>query len=237
MAWLRNQLPSSLSQAEAAASPGLWLRVRRWLRPATPWVALLGVDGSGKSAVLAGLARTLASTPFTGLHVIHRRPQLVYRTTTQPGPISHYAKPPHNRIVSLIKLGAIALDWLLGYWVHIRWRQAHGILVVADRHALLDLLADPLRYRYAGPVWPIRLLLRLLPEPDTLVLLNASTDVLQARKQELTYQKTDELRLAYLQLAKQQTNHYVIDANQPLPQVLDEVRQVVMLRLGADPSP
>ena len=213
---------------DAAAAPGVWSRVRHWLRPSTPWVALLGVDGSGKSAVLTGLARSLASTPFTGLHVIHRRPQLVYRTNTQPGPISHYAKPPHNFAVSLIKLGAIGLDWLLGYWVHIRWRQAHGILVVADRHALLDLLADPWRYRYAGPVWPIRLLLRLLPGPDALVLLDASTDVLQARKQELTYEKTDELRAAYLHLAQQQAQHYVIDADQPLLQVLDEVRQVVL---------
>jgi thymidylate kinase len=47
-----------------------------------PWITILGVDGSGKSTVLAELEQALAATAYTGLFVLHRRPQLVYRTAT-----------------------------------------------------------------------------------------------------------------------------------------------------------
>ncbi len=222
--------PLSGENSHAAAPRPFWSRLRRWLRPPTPWVTLLGVDGSGKSTVLAALAQALVTTPYTGLYVIHRRPQLVYRTAAAvpSGPISHYAKPPHSPSRSIFKLGAISLDWLLGYFWRIRWRQAEGILVVADRHALLDLLADPLRYRYGGPDWFIRWLVRLLPMPDAVILLDAPVDVLQARKTELTVENAAALRSAYLQLIKQMNTGHVIDASQPLRQVVADVEQALV---------
>lgn len=223
-------LPTAVPQEGfvAAAPQHFWQRVRNWLRPATPWVALLGVDGSGKTTVLTALAQSLATTPYTGLYVIHRRPRLAYHTATQSGPISHYAKPPHTPFRSILKLGAIGLDWLLGYWFQIRWRQAQGILVVADRHALLDLLADPLRYRYAGPAWLVRLWLRLLPRPDAVILLDAPVAVLQARKTELSVENAAALRSAYLHLIKEVHCHVVVDASQPIAQVVAEVYQTII---------
>lgn len=220
----------------AAAPRRFWQRVRDWLQPTTPWVALLGVDGSGKTTVLAGLAQSLATTPYTGLYVIHRRPRLAYRTANHPGPITHYAKPPHTPFHSILKLGAIGLDWLLGYWLQIRWRQAQDILVVADRHALLDLLADPLRYRYAGPDWLVRLWLSLLPRPDAVILLDAPVAVLQARKTELTAENAAALRSAYLHLIKEIRYHVVIDASQPLSQVVAEVFQAIIATHPHQPS-
>lgn len=226
-----SQVPGQGTRREErpAAPRQFWPRVWRWFRPATPWVALLGVDGSGKTTVLEGLAQTLSSTPYAGLYVIHRRPQLLYQTAaaTQPGPITHYAKPPHKPFLSIFKLGAIGLDWLLGYWLQIRWRQAEGILVVADRHALLDLLADPLRYRYGGPDWLIRLWLRWLPMPDSVILLDAPVAVLQGRKTELTAENAAALRSAYLHLSQQLPFSYVIDASQLLSQVMVELTQAI----------
>ncbi len=202
-------------------------RIWRWLRPRTPWIALLGVDGSGKSTVLVNLAAAVPR-PYTGLVVLHRRPQLLYRSAAAaPGPIQHYAKPPHPPLLSTLKLGAIALDWLAGYLWHIRGRQAEGVLVVADRHALLDLLAAPLRYRYGGPQGLIRGLLRLLPMPDMVLLLDAPVAVLQTRKTELTAENAAALRYAYLQLIKQIPASAVIDASQPLSQVIAEITHLL----------
>lgn len=229
---IRHNQPSTIlpNTSHAPQSIGAVLRrVRDWLRPATPWVALLGVDGSGKTSVLNRLVQVLPSA-YTGLFVMHRRPQIVFRSAAaqQPGPIQHYAKLPHHPILSVFKLGAIGCDWLLGYWFRIRWRQTRGMLVVADRHALLDLLADPHRYRYAGPKWLIRLCVRLLPMPDVIIFLDAPVAVLQARKTELTAENAAALRIAYLELSQQLPSSYVIDASQPLPQVVTSVYHVVV---------
>ncbi|MCA9872825.1 MAG: hypothetical protein KC441_04205 [Anaerolineales bacterium] len=194
--------------------------------PSCPWVALLGLDGSGKSSVIEKLEET---TVFEGVFVLHRRPQLVYHTAvaSQPGQIEHYQKPPHNAWRSAVKLAAMWLDWLAGYWLTIYPRRVRGVLVVADRHSLLDLQADPLRYRYGGsPGW-VRLATRLLPMPDAVLLLDAPTAVLQARKQELTAEKAAELRHNYLRLVQKYDRSYVIDASRPLSQVVANVQQIL----------
>ncbi len=202
-----------------------WRRLGRWLRPTTPWITLLGVDGTGKSTVLQALNQALPLLPYAGLYVLHRRPRLIYRAsaTPTPGQIEHYGKPVHGALLSSFKLWAMWLDWLVGYFWHIRGRQAEGILVIADRHSFLDILADPQRYRYGGPVWLARWLIYLLPMPSTVLLLDAPVPVLQARKPELSPEKSAVLREAYLRLVEPMPNHYVIDASQPLTQVVAAV--------------
>lgn len=193
-----------------------------------PWITLLGVDGSGKSSVLAELEQTLRGTAYRGLFVLHRRPQLVYRTAvaSREGSIEHYGKAPHGRFRSAVKLAAMWLDWLAGYFVLVRRRQAQGILVVADRHSLLDMLVDPLRYRYGGsPRWVERAM-RLLPMPDAVVLLDAPTAVLQSRKQELSATQTAQLRENYLKLVQAHPSGYVVDASQPIEQVVADVQGI-----------
>lgn len=196
-----------------------------------PWVALLGVDGSGKSSVLVNLEQTLTATAGKGLFVLHRRPHILHRAAAhgRDGLIEqHYRKPPHGATLSAVKLVIIGLDWLLGYLVYIHGRGAQGIVVVADRHSLLDMLVDPLRYRYGGPPGWVHLAIRLLPMPKTVLLLDAPTAVLQARKQELSREKTSELRHRYLELVKSYQGGVVIDATRPLSEVVADVQQIVL---------
>lgn len=203
--------------------------VKNWLFPACPWIAFLGLDGSGKSSVIAGLEGEIRLAGYAGLFVLHRRPQVVYgrKTAVHPGRIEHYGKPPHSPWRSAAKLAAMWLDWLSGYWVYVHGRRRQNILVIADRHSFLDLQADPLRYRYGGsPRW-VRLATRFVPMPNAVFLLDAPTAVLQTRKQELTAEKADELRANYLNLVEQCNRCFVIDASRPLHQVIAEVQQIV----------
>lgn len=204
-------------------------RVKRWLFPVSPWLALLGVDGSGKSTVLVHLQKTAVRTGYTGLFVLHRRPQLISRpAANQPqGVIAHYGKRPHGRLLSAVKLTAIWLDWLLGYFLCIHRRRTQRVLVVADRHALLDMLVDPLRYRYGGsPRW-VRTAVDCLPMPDGVILLDAPTAVVQARKQEITAEKTAELRRRYLRLIQEVQHGFVVDASQQPDRVTADIWQLI----------
>jgi len=210
-------------------------KVKNWLFPSCPWIVLLGLDGSGKSSVIEALDDLLAAAGYEGLFVMHRRPQVVYRlaAASSAGRIEHYQKPPHSRGRSAVKLAAMWLDWLSGYVLHIHGRRARGILVVADRHSLIDLLVDPLRYRYGGsPRW-VRLVVRLVPMPNAVILLDAPTAVLQTRKQELTTEKATELRHNYLNLVQQWPGSYVIDVDRPLDEVVADVQSILQeLRIG-----
>jgi thymidylate kinase len=191
-------------------------------QPLQPWIALLGLDGSGKSSVVARLEE-LSSLDIT---VIHRRPNIAYRSTTSnqnESGISHYAKPPHSKLKSLLKLGAMVADWHLGYWTQIHRSRRKGGLVISDRHSLLDLIADPLRYRYTGSANLVPLAIRLTPMPTCVFFLDGPVSVLQARKPELSPEKAAELRTAYLQLMRMLPNGRIVNAAQSLDQVVAEV--------------
>jgi thymidylate kinase len=195
------------------------------------WIALLGVDGTGKSTVLRELKSCINSLPYEGIHVFHRRPGLAYRSHNSPtATIRHYEKPAYGIWISIVKLFAMVLDWEFGYWSIIRKNYSDGYLVIADRHSLFDLIADPLRYRYGGPKWLVRLALRLVPKPDLVLLLDAPLEVLLARKSELPAEKMAELRHNYLQLCSQIPNCSMIDASQPLAEVVSSVKEKLRSR-------
>jgi thymidylate kinase len=193
-----------------------------------PWIAILGVDGSGKSSVLNSLRARQQEMPIRRMHVFHRRPRLIHPAHGPKGmPISHYGKPNHGALKSVFKLAALVLDWQMGYRKQIRPLQAQGVLVIADRHSLLDLLADPDRYRYGGPPGLVRLALRLAPMPDVVLLLDAPPQVLLERKQELDREQVTRLRTAYLELYRDRANLHVIDAGRPLDEVTSEIFQIL----------
>ena len=218
----------------------LWIMgIRSRFSPPAPWVVLLGLDGSGKSTVLEALEKIFSPPSFAGVQVINRHPGFLYarwlysKTSTnhpsdEPNPIEHYGKPSHGIIKSMAKLGILAVDWLAGYWGRTVQQRAKGHLVLFDRHFFLDVVIDPLRYRYGGPLWFARLMGRLLPGPDLVILLDASIEVLQSRKEEISLDEATRQRTAYLELIQKWPNSHVIDATKPLEQVIDEAKQAIL---------
>ena len=61
-------------------------------------------------------------------------------------------------------------------------------------------MVDPLRYRYGGPKWFAKLLSRLIPEPDLVILLDANEDLILSRKAELPRAEIQRQRQAYAEL-------------------------------------
>ena len=137
--------------------------------------------------------------------------------------------------MSLAALIFVILDWWIGYWTGIvRQRAKHG-LVVFDRH-LLDIQADPLRYRYGGPSWLARAACRLVPRPDLIVVLDAPTSVVRARKQEVTTAESERQSLAYRRLAAEVTGAHLVDATMTPQQVVEAVISIVRRHLDARPG-
>lgn len=209
------------------------------LSPPVPWVVLLGLDGSGKSTVLEALEKIFSQPSFVGVKIVSRHPGFLYDRLLQvkPSPhhsddepiaIEHYGKPPHGTIKSITKLGILALDWFAGYWGQMVHQRAKGLLILFDRHFFLDVAIDPLRYRYGGPLWFARLMGRLLPKPDLVILLDAPIEVLQNRKQEISLEEAARQRSAYLELIEKWPNSHIIDVSKPLEQVIREAKQIIL---------
>lgn len=213
---------------------------RLWARPPGLAVAVLGPDGSGKSAVCSALASaSRAELPFSAVAVQHlyerALPRLselkkgrVRRKPTAPATVHDpHGKRPHNRLVSLFSLGYATVDqWLSRLWLG-RSRLGRNMLLVHDRY-MTEIVVDPRRFRFGGPRWLGGLFGRLTPPLDLVILLDAPPEVLQARKQEVPFEETKRQREAYRALVRQMPNGRIVNADRPVEQVIEDVKRAIL---------
>ena len=238
-----------------------WRRLERFVRPPGLMVAFLGVDGAGKSAVIARVSldlgpafenikqyhkRTFPSAiEWTKRYLLRARPGeleeegvpahkdgggLSYDSPAQPPSELHdpHALPPRKLMVSLAKLGFTWGNYTLaGYVADIYPHLIRSTLVLLDR-CYHDLLVDPKRYRYGGPAWVARAVGWFIPRPQLVVLLDAPPDVLYSRKRELPFEEIARQREAYLELTRNLSNGYVVDASKPLDEVVASVERLIL---------
>jgi len=195
------------------------------------FIAFLGCDGSGKSAVIAGVSDRLLRA---GVMVRrgHWRPRALVgaRDVASSSADDPHGQVPRGLVGSLMKLGWLWLHWWVGWIRFLRIPARNGVVLFDRYHA--DLMIDPRRYRYGGPLMIARLASRLMPQPDLVIFLDAEPDVLLTRKQEIEKTALEQLRRAYLQWAQAHSHCCVIDASAPLERVVDDV-----MRVMESPSP
>jgi thymidylate kinase len=201
-------------------------RLSRWARPGNGLhVVFLGPDGVGKSTVIDAVRDALAPA-FLRTDYMTFAPSLI------PGPLqpkkqTPHQLPPRSLPASLMKAAWWSLCYTVGYFAAVRPAAARASLVLNHRY-LLDAIVDPKRYRYAGPQFLLRMIWRVAPKPDVILLLDAPTHVIQARKREVPVAETARQREGYASLLKGLDNAHIIDTNRPLPVVADEANGILL---------
>jgi len=154
----------------------------------------------------------------------HLKPRIVMRRLGESVTIvvDPHGKPPRSALISLAKI----FVWLMEEWYAYLFQERKAELLLCDRY-YHDLLVDPIRYRYGGPMSIARLIGTLMPQPRLWVLLDAPAEVLQARKQEVPPEETARQRQAYLSQVKKQRNYVIVDASQPLDKVITDVEHAI----------
>jgi thymidylate kinase len=182
------------------------------------WIAFLGPDGVGKSAVIDRLQSQFHRMPDCVTRY-HFRPRFRRQAEERPPVTCPHAQPPRTLLVSLAKLIYWLADCWYGYLVAVRpLRQGSG-LVIFDRY-YPDVLVDPLRYRLPKrSIKFARWLLRFAPEPDLYIMLDAPAEIVQQRKSELTLKESSRQRIAYLKMFEGLRNKLLVDANRPVAEV------------------
>ena len=207
-------------------------RVRRVLFPTGFSVVFLGPDGSGKSSVIDAVSLSLAPA-FRKQARYHLRP-FVFRARTESNgqPVTNpHASPKYGVIISVMKLFYLWIDYTVGYLISVHWKKIFSTLVIFDRY-FHDILIDSLRFRYGGPSWLAALLVRAIPKPDVLFFLNVPADIIQQRKSEISREACDQQTQDYLALAKKIKKSLIVDASQPLNDVVKEVNDSLLHSLA-----
>ena len=184
-------------------------------------VTLIGADGSGKSTVLAALLANSAD-----LIKVEHGLKPFYKTRAGDG-IWNHAYPPRGSLFSTIKLLFRALVWRWEYLVRYSPLLAKGNVLICDRFYFDDIIIDPLKYRYGGPLWLARTLRSLLPAPEVYIFLDVPEPMLMLRKHETTLDELKRLRRAYLGLVHQQPGGYIVDASGPLAEVVWKTQKIL----------
>jgi thymidylate kinase len=201
-------------------------RFRRWSQPTGLLVAVMGPDGAGKSTLVSHLVQALGPS-FQHYRLFHWRPMLLWRRKTKCDTTRPHSLPPHGRWWSIARLFAHLLDYWLGYWLVIRPLLARNGFVIFDRY-FDDVLIDPKRYRYGGPLWLARIMRSVIPKPDLVLVLDASEEILLSRKQEVVPEEIQRQRRLYAKCMNGASGTRFIGASRSMPYVIAEAATAII---------
>lgn len=201
--------------------------LQRILQPTGGWIAFIGPDGCGKSAVIDATTAEFAPA-FQRIVRFHLRPKWLPARGSSSVPVTQpHGKPARGWFYSVSKILYLFFDYWLGYLTAVRRETMRTRLVIFDRY-FYDIAVDPKRVLYGGPRWLPKLLSHLLPRPEIVFLLNAPPEVLWSRKQEVAYEEVVRQQREFLKLAGGIPGAVVLDAARPLPEVLLQIREALL---------
>src|SRR5437764_2616768 len=190
-------------------------------------IVFLGPDGVGKTTAVKLLQEGVLGHIFKVRKSFHFRTQRVKASSGVGAVRDPHGKPPRGLILSLAKLGMWWMEYTVGYLLDVRPQLTRGGIVFFDRY-VHDLLIDQRRYRYGAPVTLLRWMARCVPQPDLVIVLDAPAEVIQARKQDITFEETCRQREAYAELARRSDRGHIVDAARPAAEVAADIERVVL---------
>lgn len=192
-----------------------FLKVKRILHPTGFVLAVMGPDGSGKSTFLQQFEKDIQPA-FRRMQRFHLFP--IPETENAVVVSNPHELKPRGAFLSLCKLCYYLVLYRCGHIRYVLLKKIRSTLTIYDRY-FDDIVIDPVRYRNGISTLVVRLFCRFIPRPDQWFLLDCPTEVIQARKAEVTPEETERQRQAYLNLAHERKNSVVLDTNRNVEEI------------------
>jgi len=168
----------------------VWINTKRYFTSVAPIIALVGPDGVGKSQTLKEIQKHSIFSTLWGDVVKHWRPSLIpdigvllgKRRVRQSVEYNLPRKKPGKG--ALFRLIYYAFDFILGGFLLDKPLSNKPKYILYDRCAL-DMAVDPVRYGLSTPKGS-KLLWKIIPKPDRIILLYDTPDRIFKRKKELS---------------------------------------------------
>jgi hypothetical protein len=188
-------------------------------------LAVAGPDGTGKSTVCDALVGgILRDRPVMRVH--HRFGVLPARGGEQAVVTEPHRAEPYPAPVAALKTLVLFADFWLGWVLRVRPFVRRGGWVVLER-GWWDLAVDPRRYRLRGGRL-VRVLGRLLPQADVLLVLEGPAATLWARKQELPVAELARQVRAWHEVVPERVPRVHLDTSGPLDEVVRRAEAEVL---------
>jgi thymidylate kinase len=203
---------------------------QRALQPVGISIALIGPDGSGKTAVARALKEQLDGTwRPTDVRYIHWKPPVLRPLSAEPGPpnMNPHGQRVRHPVLSLLFFLYHAAGFVAGGLRRIIPMKMHGKLVILDRY-YYDFFVDQARFRMAVPSGVVRFAFHFVVKPDLVYYLDVAPEIAQSRKAEVPLEETARQREAFCALATRLPNAQVIDATRPVAAVAATIARHIL---------
>ena len=189
-------------------------------------ITVAGPDGSGKTSFCEALvAGVLRDENVRRIH--HRFAVLPVRGGSTTDTSQPHAQTPYPRGASEAKLLALFGESLVGLLSSARPFVRRGGFLVIER-GWWDLAVDPARYRLRPNVALVRMLGRLLPTADLLVVLEGPAELLATRKDECSEEELARQVSAWRAIVPRRQRTLYIDVSLPLADVVSRATAEVL---------
>ena len=186
-------------------------------------ISFLGPDGSGKSTIIDGIMA--AKLPFNDTSYFHLKPNYPKNSGENVVVVDPHRDLPYNAWQSYLKLLVFIFQYNFGWIKNILPLKQKGNLIIFDRY-YHDMLVDTRRYRYGGKLKMAQFVSNFIPSPDIFFVLTADAHVINARKQEVSFEELERQVFEYRLLGKCKKFHNV-DVNRQPEIIIEEVIAII----------
>ena len=189
-------------------------------------ITVAGPDGSGKTSFCEALtAGVLRDENVRRIH--HRFAGLPVRGGGSTDTSQPHAQTPYPRGVSEAKVLALFGESLVGLLFSARPFVRRGGFLIIER-GWWDLAVDPARYRLRPCVGLVRMLGRLLPTADLLVVLEGPAELLATRKDECSEEELARQVSSWRAIVPRRQRTLYLDVSPPLADVVSRATAEVL---------
>jgi hypothetical protein len=139
--------------------------------------------------------------------------------------------PPRGSLVSVLFLLSFFVDYWIGYLFVVRPALSRSTLILFNRY-FQDILAEPLRFRYGGPYWVLKLVSHFIPSPDLVfIVVKAEEETFMSQETKLSLSESKKQRELYLRLTSSLLRSTKVWSGRELEGVAGQASRLVLHQL------